>query len=65
MKSTFASLLCAAALFGFAVPQAHAQPDDYPNRNVTFVCPFPAGGGTDLLVRMPSRTSDLCRHREG
>jgi tripartite-type tricarboxylate transporter receptor subunit TctC len=51
MKSTFASLLCAAALLGFAVPQARAQ-DDYPNRNVTFVCPFPAGGGTDLLVRL-------------
>jgi tripartite-type tricarboxylate transporter receptor subunit TctC len=26
--------------------------DDYPQRTVTFVCPFPAGGGTDILTRM-------------
>jgi tripartite-type tricarboxylate transporter receptor subunit TctC len=32
------------------VPPAHA--DDYPQRNVTFLCPFPAGGGTDVLTRM-------------
>src|ERR1700682_4939844 len=31
-----------------------AQPaaDDYPQRNVTFLCPFPAGGGTDILTRI-------------
>jgi tripartite-type tricarboxylate transporter receptor subunit TctC len=26
--------------------------DDYPQRAVTFICPFPAGGGTDILTRM-------------
>ena len=26
--------------------------DDYPQRNVTFLCPFPAGGGTDILTRI-------------
>jgi tripartite-type tricarboxylate transporter receptor subunit TctC len=26
--------------------------EPYPTRTVTFVCPFPAGGGTDLLTRM-------------
>ena len=31
---------------------AHAQSDDYPSRNITFLCPFPAGGGTDFLTRM-------------
>src|SRR3984893_18213096 len=31
---------------------ARAQADDYPQRTVTFVCPFPAGGGTDILTRM-------------
>jgi tripartite-type tricarboxylate transporter receptor subunit TctC len=31
-------------------PQVRA--DDYPTRTVTFICPFPAGGGTDLLTRM-------------
>src|SRR5262249_19317392 len=25
---------------------------DYPQRTVTFLCPFPAGGGTDILTRM-------------
>jgi tripartite-type tricarboxylate transporter receptor subunit TctC len=30
----------------------HAQTDDYPSRNITFLCPFPAGGGTDILTRM-------------
>jgi tripartite-type tricarboxylate transporter receptor subunit TctC len=31
---------------------ARAQADDYPSRNITFVCPFPAGGGTDILTRL-------------
>jgi tripartite-type tricarboxylate transporter receptor subunit TctC len=29
-----------------------AAADDYPQRPVTFICPFPAGGGTDILTRM-------------
>src|ERR1700676_2023734 len=37
---------CCAAL------GAHAGADDYPQRPVTFICPFPAGGGTDILTRM-------------
>jgi tripartite-type tricarboxylate transporter receptor subunit TctC len=31
---------------------ALAQADDYPQRNVTIMCPFPAGGGTDILTRL-------------
>jgi tripartite-type tricarboxylate transporter receptor subunit TctC len=31
---------------------ARAVADDYPSRTVTFICPFPAGGGTDILVRL-------------
>jgi tripartite-type tricarboxylate transporter receptor subunit TctC len=34
------------------LPLAAAAADDYPQRTVTFVCPFPAGGGTDILTRM-------------
>src|SRR4029079_492883 len=37
------SLVCVA-------PPAGAQ--DFPTRTVTFICPFPAGGGTDILTRM-------------
>jgi tripartite-type tricarboxylate transporter receptor subunit TctC len=43
-------------VFGFvaaAMAALGAQAaDDYPQRTVTFVCPFPAGGGTDILTRM-------------
>jgi tripartite-type tricarboxylate transporter receptor subunit TctC len=35
------------ALVGGARAQA-----DYPTRTITFICPFPAGGGTDILVRL-------------
>src|SRR5436305_7075853 len=31
---------------------AGAPAQDYPARTITFVCPFPAGGGTDILTRM-------------
>ena len=40
-------MACAAALGA-----APAAADDYPQRTVTFICPFPAGGGTDILTRM-------------
>ena len=41
-------------VFWLAGAAAHAQApaDEYPQRTVTFVCPFPAGGGTDILTRM-------------
>jgi tripartite-type tricarboxylate transporter receptor subunit TctC len=35
-----------------ALGTAPAAADDYPQRPVTFICPFPAGGGTDILTRM-------------
>jgi tripartite-type tricarboxylate transporter receptor subunit TctC len=45
-----------ALLLGFAVAagldRAQAQSDDYPSRTITFLCPFPAGGGTDILTRL-------------
>jgi len=40
------------ALFASAMPGLATQAQDYPQRTVTFVCPFPAGGGTDILTRM-------------
>jgi tripartite-type tricarboxylate transporter receptor subunit TctC len=50
MRIATLALVCGLALAGgVSVP---AQADDYPTRNVTFICPFPAGGGTDILVRL-------------
>jgi tripartite-type tricarboxylate transporter receptor subunit TctC len=45
-----AILLCLLMLVGIADLPASA--DDYPSRNITFLCPFPAGGGTDILTRL-------------
>jgi tripartite-type tricarboxylate transporter receptor subunit TctC len=44
--------LCAAAvLFAAAVPAGLAQAP-YPSQQIRIICPFPAGGGTDLTSRL-------------
>jgi tripartite-type tricarboxylate transporter receptor subunit TctC len=43
--------MLASALVIGGLPGARGA-DDYPQRTVTFVCPFPPGGGTDILTRM-------------
>ena len=48
-------MLALALSFGLVLATgggARAQADDYPSRTVTFICPFPGGGGTDILVRL-------------
>ena len=35
-------------------PAAHAQDQDYPNRPIKVVVPFPAGGPTDGMARIIS-----------
>ena len=40
-----------ALVFTSAVA-SRATANDYPRHTVTFICPFPAGGGTDILTRM-------------
>jgi tripartite-type tricarboxylate transporter receptor subunit TctC len=35
-----------------AIAPAPARADDFPSRTVTLVCPFPAGGGADILARL-------------
>jgi tripartite-type tricarboxylate transporter receptor subunit TctC len=40
--------LVAAAIAG----GSSARAETYPQGTITFICPFPAGGGTDLLARM-------------
>jgi tripartite-type tricarboxylate transporter receptor subunit TctC len=44
-------LACAAAVHAQTPPAAPAT-EAYPNRTVTIVVPFPAGGGTDLGARL-------------
>src|SRR6516225_2874827 len=44
-----ARALLVVVIGALAVP---AAADDYPRHTVTFICPFPAGGGTDILTRM-------------
>jgi len=43
------ALLCLA--FALLAPNL-SKADDYPQRTITLVCPFPAGGGTDILARL-------------
>src|SRR5712671_2611110 len=51
MTRTALNLLLGIAA-AMAAIGARAADDDYPQRSVTFICPFPAGGGTDILTRM-------------
>ena len=49
-------ILVAACCLGLLVlgtfsPPASAD-EEYPQRTVTFLCPFPPGGGTDILTRL-------------
>jgi tripartite-type tricarboxylate transporter receptor subunit TctC len=44
--------LCLGLWLAGSPANAQAIADDYPQRTVTFVCPFPAGGGTDILTRV-------------
>src|SRR3954465_15789818 len=50
-RSAILVILFALGSVGLGWSEARAQ-DDYPSRTVTFICPFPAGGGTDILVRL-------------
>ena len=52
MKRAIASLGLALSMAVCGIAGAQAQSDDYPSRTITFLCPFPAGGGTDILTRM-------------
>jgi tripartite-type tricarboxylate transporter receptor subunit TctC len=50
--SQAATSICAAAfLFAAATGPAPGQ-SAYPNQQIKILCPFPAGGGTDLTSRL-------------
>ncbi len=52
MQRMGAFVLCLGLWLAGAPANAQAIAEDYPQRTVTFVCPFPAGGGTDILTRV-------------
>ena len=52
MRTIAVALLFGLSLVFGGTDRAGAQADDYPSRTITFLCPFPAGGGTDILVRL-------------
>jgi tripartite-type tricarboxylate transporter receptor subunit TctC len=43
--------LAAFLIVAFAIPGIHAA-DKFPNRPITMICPYGAGGGTDAVARM-------------
>jgi tripartite-type tricarboxylate transporter receptor subunit TctC len=51
MTGTVVALGVSLAL-AFTAAGTSASAQDYPSRTVTFICPFPAGGGTDILTRL-------------
>ncbi len=51
-RREFLSSALGMATICLAQEPGWAQSNDYPNRTISFVCPFPAGGGTDVLVRL-------------
>jgi tripartite-type tricarboxylate transporter receptor subunit TctC len=45
-------LLTCCALALFSLLAASAQAADYPERNITVIVPFPAGGASDMTARL-------------
>ena len=45
-------LVLGLSLMSLGAIWAPAKAQDFPTRTVTLVCPFPAGGGTDILARL-------------
>jgi tripartite-type tricarboxylate transporter receptor subunit TctC len=51
-KAMMRIVLVLAAVLGFLIGDAHAQPGGYPARPVRLIVPFPPGGSTDTVSRV-------------
>ncbi len=45
-------IILSMALLAVLAPQTAPRADDYPNRRITLVVPFPPGGGNDAMARI-------------
>jgi tripartite-type tricarboxylate transporter receptor subunit TctC len=52
VRRSILSAAVLAACLVFCLPVSSAEADDYPARSVTILCPYAAGGATDILARM-------------
>jgi tripartite-type tricarboxylate transporter receptor subunit TctC len=52
MKPSRRHLLSSALLVATGLLAPHAQAQDYPNKPITIVVPFSAGGGVDVMARL-------------
>jgi len=52
MRTLLNVLLAAALAAGLGMPAAPASAQDYPNRPITLIVPFPPGGSTTIVARI-------------
>ena len=58
MRSFWTNIAAVLCLLCALPALVHAQ--DWPTRPIKLICPFPAGGGTDLMARLVAKNlSDL------
>src|SRR3546814_14064362 len=55
LSITFINASIAASMLGLATPVHASTSNGFPNRPITIVVPYPAGGGSDSVARIVAR----------